>query len=813
MSACLRKLPVKTVFNLSVVTPRRLNCVHVTQTPSCRGATHRQCRQLLKNACVCVSTQRVPVRWKSNSDDKDISSLIQPIPVKPCADPDGINVGEELTGTLKKGDLLKLLNQFYRRTEIKRLAAENGLDDKLFHQAYVNFRRYCVESDTLPVDLHVILSDILQEAGHVDDIFPYFVQHARVMFPHLDCMEDLRKISDLRHPANWYPEARAIQRKIIYHSGPTNSGKTYHALERFLSAKSGVYCGPLRLLANEVFNKSNTAGTPCDLVTGEERRYVDPENEPSGHVACTVEMTSVTTPYEVAVIDEIQMMRDNQRGWAWTRALLGACAYEVHVCGEASCIDLVKDLALITGDEVEVRKYKRLTPLKVLNEAVGSFDRVKPGDCIVCFGKNDIYHVSRQLERRGMEVAVIYGTLPPGTKLAQAQKFNDPDNPCKVLVATDAIGMGLNLNIKRVIFYSVVKPTINEKGEKEIDVIPPSTALQIGGRAGRYGTKHEEGEVTTFKSNDLPLLRKLLSTPIDPVEQAGIHPTAEQIELFAYHLPKATLSNLIDIFVTLSELDNDRYFMCHIDDFKFLADMIEHVPLQLRVRYVFCCAPIMRKQPFVCTMFLKYARQCSRGEPLTLDWLCRQLGWPFMPPQVINDLVHLENVFDVLDLYMWLSYRFIDLFPDVNHVRDMQAELDQLIQVGVYNITRLLRNSETAISTGTLDSEDDFEVRRRTQKAEQTHDDDFDDTDDADVKSRKHSLSAEFKNARRSQVAGGSRVGGNGGHRLADQLVKQGLLTRDMLDRLRDELTEDERTGRGHGRGGNNNNPGQMRRK
>ena len=129
----------------------------------------------------------------------------------------------------------------------------------------------------------------------------------------------------------------------------------------------------------------------------------------------------------------------------------------------------------------------------------------------------------------------------------------------------------------------------------------------------------------------------------------------------------------------------------------------------------------------------------------------------------------------------------------------------------MYNITRLLRNSETAISTGTLDSEDDFEVRRRSQKAEQTHDDDFDDTDDvADVKSRKHSLSAEFKNARRSQVMAGSKVSG-GGHRLADQLVKQGLLTRDMLERLRDELTEE---GDGTGEGsGNNNNPGYIRRK
>jgi ATP-dependent RNA helicase SUPV3L1/SUV3 len=75
----------------------------------------------------------------------------------------------------------------------------------------------------------------------------------------------------------------------------------------------------------------------------------------------------------------------------------------------------------------------------------GSLDNVMPGDCIVCFSKNDIYSVSRGIEATGREVAVIYGGLPPGTKLAQAAKFNDPDNSCKILVATDAIGMGLNL--------------------------------------------------------------------------------------------------------------------------------------------------------------------------------------------------------------------------------------------------------------------------------------------------------------------------------------------------------------------------------
>lgn len=97
-----------------------------------------------------------------------------------------------------------------------------------------------------------------------------------------------------------YPEARALTRKIIFHSGPTNSGKTYHALERFFSSKSGVYCGPLKLLATEVFHKSNQRGVPCDLVTGEERNFANINKSPSSHVSCTVEMVSVNTPYEVS---------------------------------------------------------------------------------------------------------------------------------------------------------------------------------------------------------------------------------------------------------------------------------------------------------------------------------------------------------------------------------------------------------------------------------------------------------------------------------------------------------------------------------
>ncbi|XP_068168073.1 ATP-dependent RNA helicase SUPV3L1, mitochondrial isoform X2 [Antennarius striatus] len=554
-----------------------------------------------------------------------------------------------------------------------------------------------METSLLPADLHIILSDICCGAGHVGDIFPYFMRHAKQVFPMLDCMDDLRKISDLRFPPNWYPEARAIQRKVIFHAGPTNSGKTYKAIQRYLAAKSGVYCGPLKLLAHEIFEKSNTSGVTCDLITGEERTLMNPEGTPASHVSCTIEMCSVTTPYEVAVIDEIQMIRDPSRGWAWTRALLGLCAEEIHICGEPAAIDFVRELMYTTGEEVEVHNYQRLNPFKVLNYPIKSLKNLNPGDCIVCFNKNDIYTLSRQIESGGKECAVIYGSLPPGTKLSQARKFNDPDDPCKILVATDAIGMGLNLSIKRIIFNSLMKPNINEKGEKQMEVISTSQALQIAGRAGRFSSTFKEGEVTTMYSEDLKVLKEILSNTVAPIEAAGLHPTSDQIEMFAYHLPDATLSNLIDIFVSLSQVDG-VYFVCNIDDFKFLAEMIQHIPLTLRSRYVFCTAPINKKETFVCTSFLKFARQFSREEPLTFDWVCRLIGWPVAPPKNIKDLAHLEAVHDVLDLYLWLSYRFMDMFPHTNLVREIQKELDDIIQRGILNITQLISASDSKMN-------------------------------------------------------------------------------------------------------------------
>ncbi|KRY37539.1 ATP-dependent RNA helicase SUPV3L1, mitochondrial [Trichinella spiralis] len=699
---------------------------------------------------------------------KSFEDLVVPLTVKSASTANDVDVGVEFGGILAKDALASVLSQFARRPAVRKLGAEHGLTGKFFLQALASFRRYCQESAVLPVDLHIMLADILQNSRHVDDLFPLFLRHARQVFPHLECIEELKNISDLRLPQNWYPEARSIQRRVIFHAGPTNSGKTYQALQRYLAAKSGVYCGPLKLLASEVFHKSNAAGVPCDLITGEERCLANGQTC-SEHISCTVEMLDTRVHYEVAVIDEIQMMRDLQRGWAWTRALLGVCADEIHVCGELAAVDLVKELLVSLGDEFELHTYERKTPLKILDSPLGSLDSIQPYDCIVAFNRNDLFKVTRQVEASGRSVAMIYGSLPPGTKLAQARKFNDPDDPCDVLVATDAIGMGLNLSIRRVIFYSLVKVTLNESGEKELEPISTSQALQIAGRAGRFGTFHESGEVTTLRMEDLPALKAILTKPTEPIPAAGLFPTLEQIEMFAYYLPKATLSNLLDIFVSLSAVDESRFFMCNVDDLKFLADMIEHVPLTLKVRYIFCMAPISRKKPFVCGMFLRYARKFSRGEPLTSDWLARTVGWPFSAPTKIVDLIHLEDVFDVLDTYLWLGYRFTDMFPETEQVRAMQRELDVLIRESLQNVKRLLKTVQVA---GLFDQQglNGFDSRSPT--------------------TANAAAVAEDSPAKMKQATSTTKAVRKGG--VIQSLIKQGLLTPGMVEQIRKEIQADQ---------------------
>lgn len=259
------------------------------------------------------------------------------------------------------------------------------------------------------------------------------------------------KITDFGNPGKWYPMARSMERRIIAHVGPTNSGKTFSAIQKLKSASSGSYCAPLRLLAMEMYDTMNLEKKECSLITGEAIEnslngdlLKDPRD--ASLISCTVEMFNLKRKYDIVVIDEIQMMADPFRGWAFTEAFLGAIAPEIHVCGEESILNLLKILCIMNNEPLEIIKYDRLSPLYVAKQAVGNKNQMKKGDCFVTFSRDSAYKLKEMIETKTRKkCAIIYGKLPLESRRLQAKLFNSPDSEYDFLVATDAIGMGMNL--------------------------------------------------------------------------------------------------------------------------------------------------------------------------------------------------------------------------------------------------------------------------------------------------------------------------------------------------------------------------------
>lgn len=131
------------------------------------------------------------------------------------------------------------------------------------------------------------------------------------------------------------------------------------------------------------------------MITGNDKDLI----ENSSHVACTVEMTNIHNYYDVAVIDEAQLIGDNSRGWAWTQALLGLQCPEIHLCGSPSLLQIVKSICLVTNDDLEIKEYERLSPLTILSDHLGHYDNVKPGDCVIAFDRMSLYSIKKQIER------------------------------------------------------------------------------------------------------------------------------------------------------------------------------------------------------------------------------------------------------------------------------------------------------------------------------------------------------------------------------------------------------------------------------
>ncbi|KAI8597000.1 P-loop containing nucleoside triphosphate hydrolase protein [Dissophora ornata] len=465
----------------------------------------------------------------------------------------------------------------------------------------------------------------------------------------------MRTIADLRFPAEWSPVARLMKRKIIMHVGPTNSGKTHNALLRLQAAESGAYLSPLRLLAHEVFERMNKEGTPCNLVTGEERRYGvynangEPDPTAAKVISSTIEMANLDRKVDVAVIDEIQMLADPERGWAWTQALISLPAQEVHLCGEPTVVELVKKICAMTNEEVIVNQYNRLSKLELQEESLNrDFKNIEKGDCVVTFSRKNIFMVKKAIEAETrLRCAVAYGGLPPESRTQQAKLFNDPNSGYDVLVASDAIGMGLNLNIRRIIFEAVEK-----FDGSNVRTLSLTQLKQIAGRAGRFGTDYAVGKATTLLQGDIPTLKRALAIPMIEITRAAIQPTAEMIEEFSVQMPGAPFSHVLRMFEMMSR-NSPLFFPAHYRSMIAAAELVDPVQMSVRERIPFISAPIQVRIPLVATASVKMARAVGDSRPLTIDDVIDLPAEGAKKMQKL-DLKHLESTHRIIMLYLWL---------------------------------------------------------------------------------------------------------------------------------------------------------------
>ncbi|KAI0447613.1 P-loop containing nucleoside triphosphate hydrolase protein [Xylaria telfairii] len=503
-----------------------------------------------------------------------------------------------------------------------------------------------------------------------------------------------QKIADMRFPYEWFPATRALQRTVYLHVGPTNSGKTYNALKALENAKSGIYAGPLRLLAHEVYTRFMAQGKSCALITGEEQRI--PKGVDTYFRSCTVEMTPVNTQVDVAVIDEIQMIGDAERGWAWTQAFLGVQAKEVHLCGEERTVELIQSLCASLGDKCVVTRYQRLSGLETMHKSLnGKLENLEKGDAVVSFTRVGIHALKSQIERAtGRRCAVVYGSLPPETRAQQAALFNDPDNDYDYLVASDAIGMGLNLEIRRVVFEATHK-----RDSISFRQMSVSELKQIGGRAGRYRTANHairaatsDGEeppkreprgpglVTALENEDLAVVIQAFNSEPEPIETAGIQPPTSAIErLSTYFPPNTPLSFILLRLRDIARLSS-KFHLCQLKEMIQVSDLIQPFPMSIYDRCIFLNAPVSLRDEGAERILQAFARCVSRMDggnlleipEIKLELLDAKLeDWKAPLPTYLQKL---EGLHKSITLYLWLSYRFSGVFNSQNlafHVKEL----------------------------------------------------------------------------------------------------------------------------------------------
>jgi len=396
------------------------------------------------------------------------------------------------------------------------------------------------------------------------------------------------------------------------------------------------------------------------LLTGEERIDI-----PGAQItAATVEMFNPQQSGECVLIDEAHLLADPDRGWAWTRALMGAEAPDLQVIGAPTVRGLVEKLAGAAAVEFDVEEHERLTPLRMARHH-WPIEELPARTILVAFSRAAVLGLKVALEERGRKVSVVYGNLPPEVRRKQADRF--ANGQTEICVATDAVGMGLNLPADQVCFAEVYK-----FDGRELRVLTPNEVRQIGGRAGRY-LLSTVGEIGATTPEDLELIGDLFEAPVEDLTHARVAPTVEDIAMIPGHLAER-----LERWSALESIPDSLRGALKT------ADMTERIELaslltQPEVDALGLSAAMRLINAPTQQNTRPYWRSCASA-------ILARVDMP-LPPTLRSriddhtDLEWAELCIRCADIYLWLSSRreFAPYGSDVFTVRTLRSEWSRMI--------------------------------------------------------------------------------------------------------------------------------------
>ncbi len=483
----------------------------------------------------------------------------------------------------------------------------------------------------------------------------------------LDTLEGLNTELAFQGYPDTFQKARKLQRSVQLFVGPPNSGKTHAAFERLAQAHDGAYLAPLRLLALEGRDRLVARGVACALLTGE-------ENVPSpgsGLVSSTIEMVATNKPVDVAVIDEAQMIFDPSRGWAWTQAIVAVPANEVIIICSAYAVPAIENLLGLCGERCTVRHFPRKQHVDQLAHPVAIGELVK-GDAVVAFSRREVLSLRDQIAASGHPVSVIYGALPPEVRRREAERFALGESD--ILVATDAIGMGLNLPIRRVLFSTLTK--FDGVADRQLT---ESEVHQIAGRAGRFGM-HEEGftgVLTTAEPMAGRVLKELLAKhPRAPRDfKAPVAPNGWHIDTISSRLHKTKLREVLGVFMQQLKLDDAHFAVAELEQMLELAEKLDAsaAKLTLKERFIYAQAPVDTRTETQVQAFLDWSSSHAHSGRAGKPWFLDDVDGA-------SRLERMEQALRACTLWLWLDLRFPGAYGHVENVLALRSQLNDGIE-------------------------------------------------------------------------------------------------------------------------------------